>query len=231
MDQPSREQVRLILDDSVIRARKAVDTRIRKIYAKYNAKGLLKSGATIKAVVGAAEEIGSDFIKRCVDDVAPVAKDSEAFAMIKEAVEGFLKFIAKKVDSTAELLSDSEQRIMDSAETLYLESERSLRRQLEIHRFTFTVPQGITIPQATPSRPTSTPTVVKNKGGKPLAAHWDEMWAAVAVMLYVGDLQPKSQADVERAMKDWLSKNDVDVGDTAVRERARRLWRRLREAE
>ncbi len=35
---------------------------------------------------------------------------------------------------------------------------------------------------------------------KPLAAHWDEMWAAVAVMLYTGDLQPRTQADIERAM-------------------------------
>lgn len=231
MNQPSREQVRLILDDSVIRAKKAVDTRIKAIYAKYNAKGLLKSGATIKGVVGAVEEIGSEFIKHCVDDVAPVAKDFEAFAMITEAVEAFLRYVAAKVDSTAEFASGSEQRSMDAAKKLFLESESSMRRQLEIHRFTFTVPQGIAIPQATPSRPSSTPPVVKNKGGKPLSAHWDEMWSSIAVMLYVGDLQPASQADIERAMKDWFAANEFDVGDTTVRDRARKLWQKLKSAE
>jgi hypothetical protein len=57
------------------------------------------------------------------------------------------------------------------------------------------------------------------------------MWAALAVMLYTGDLQPKTQADIERAMKDWLAARDLHVGDTAVRGRARQLWQKLQEAE
>jgi len=226
MDQPSREQVRRILDDLLIISRKAVDNRIKRIYARNAANGLLKSGGTIKGIVGAVEEIAADFIKRAVDDVVPVAKDMEAFAMIQEAAEGLLRIIAAKVGDAAELASGSDQRTMEAAKELYRSSESGLRRQLEIHRFTFTVPQK-------PSQPVSTPTpvVANNRGGKPLAAHWDEMWAATAVMLYIGDLKPETQADIERAMKDWLATNGVDVGDTAVRERARKLWQKLRSAE
>ena len=32
-------------------------------------------------------------------------------------------------------------------------------------------------------------------------------------------------------MKDWLVGRDLDVGDTAVRDRARQLWVKLRDAE
>jgi hypothetical protein len=79
--------------------------------------------------------------------------------------------------------------------------------------------------------PERTITKSKNKGGRPAAAHWDELWAAIAVMLYLGDLKPRRQADIERAMKDWLVSKDLDAGDTPVRDRARVLWSKLEGAE
>ena len=33
------------------------------------------------------------------------------------------------------------------------------------------------------------------------------MWAAIAANLYNGDLKPKTQADIERAMADWIAAN------------------------
>jgi hypothetical protein len=50
-------------------------------------------------------------------------------------------------------------------------------------------------------------------------------------MLYTGDLKPKTQADIERAMKEWLCAHDFDAGDTAVRSRARKLWQELARSE
>ena len=64
-----------------------------------------------------------------------------------------------------------------------------------------------------------------------MARHWDEMWAAIAVMLYIGDLKPETQSGIEAAMKDWFARHDLNVGDTPVRDRARALWRRLQAAE
>lgn len=189
----------------------------------------------------ALEEIAAEFITRCVDRVTPIAKDGEAFAMIQEAVGGFLRFVAGKVDDATQKASGSRRdeiepnQFTKAARDLYERTKEDLRRQLEIHRFTFTVPQTTAL---TPELRRAAPSLVpelrraapeKNRGGKPLAAHWDEMWAAVAVMLYEGDLQPQTQADVERAMKDWFAANDIDVGDTAVRDRARKLWQRLKD--
>ncbi len=66
-----------------------------------------------------------------------------------------------------------------------------------------------------------------NRGGKPLAAHWDELWSSIAVQLWNGDLQPKTQADIKRAMLEWFTAKEIDVGETAVTDRARQLWLKI----
>jgi len=183
--------------------------------------------------MAAMKEIGSKFITTCVDQVATVAKDVEAFSMIDEAVTILLWFLDGQIAGIVAKAAGGGgqmggfERISQAAEAQFSDRRRDLQRQLEIQRFTFTVPQQPLA--ATPSPPP--PAVSKGRGGKPLAAHWDEMWAAIAVMLYTGDLQPKTQADIERSMKDWLAGHDLDVGDTAIRDRARRLSVRFQEAE
>jgi hypothetical protein len=101
-----------------------------------------------------------------------------------------------------------------------------LRRQLEIHRFSFTVPFSPQLPETVDQTAAR-----KNRGGKPLAAHWDELWATIAVSIYSGDLQPKTQADIERWMSSWLVDRDLDASVSSVRQRARTLWRKLDSAE
>lgn len=56
------------------------------------------------------------------------------------------------------------------------------------------------------------------------------MWADIAVQLYVGDLQPKSQKQIKDAMFAWFNANSIDAGDTAVTERARQLWQKIEAA-
>jgi len=61
--------------------------------------------------------------------------------------------------------------------------------------------------------------------GRPSKVFWDELWAAMAIQLYSGDLQPQRQADIERAMADWISANNHSATESGVRERAKTLWR------
>ena len=60
--------------------------------------------------------------------------------------------------------------------------------------------------------------------GRPTKAFWEDAIIAVFKRVYDGDLHPKRLADVERALSDWLILNNHDAGETAVRERARRIW-------
>ncbi len=64
----------------------------------------------------------------------------------------------------------------------------------------------------------------QGSGGRPPKQFWDQLWASIAAQLYNGDLNPKRQADIERAMHDWLVSNDKKAGETAVRSRAKQLW-------
>jgi len=70
------------------------------------------------------------------------------------------------------------------------------------------------------------------KGGRPPKAFWDRLWVAITAQIYNGDLQPSRQADLERAMHDWLAANGEDAGETAVRLKAKLLWEEInREVE
>lgn len=64
----------------------------------------------------------------------------------------------------------------------------------------------------------------RTTGGRPAKPFWDQLWAAVAAQLYNGDLKPKRQADIERAMHEWLVANGHEAGETAVRAKAKLLW-------
>lgn len=70
------------------------------------------------------------------------------------------------------------------------------------------------------------------KGGRPPKAYWERLWAAMLAQIHNGVLEPSRQADIERAMHDWLSINGEDGGITAVRARAKLLWEAMqREVE
>ncbi len=42
---------------------------------------------------------------------------------------------------------------------------------------------------------------------------------------YIGDLQPKTLADVERAIATYLLAKGISLSDSTVRDHARPLWR------
>jgi hypothetical protein len=66
--------------------------------------------------------------------------------------------------------------------------------------------------------------VAKNQGGRPPAAFADDLMCAIWGLIHQGDLKPKSQADIERAMLDWAARNDHELGLTAARGKARRVF-------
>lgn len=60
--------------------------------------------------------------------------------------------------------------------------------------------------------------------GRPQKSFWDDAILAVAQTIHVGDFKPERQADVQRALAEWLSAHGYDAGDTAIKERARKLF-------
>ena len=64
-----------------------------------------------------------------------------------------------------------------------------------------------------------------HKGGRPRKVFWDDFWIEICGQIYEGDLKPKSQADLERAMFEWVENRDHEIGETTIKAAARKLFK------
>lgn len=71
----------------------------------------------------------------------------------------------------------------------------------------------------------------RHAGGRPPKPFWDDMWAEMVRLMYVGGLQFSRLSEVEEAMHGWLAENNHEAGETAVRERARKLYNLLKKED
>ncbi len=70
-----------------------------------------------------------------------------------------------------------------------------------------------------------------HSGRKP-ADWWEDCLLDVAFQHFRGDLKPKTQADVVRAMQAWITEHGCEAADSTVKLRARKLWEKIkREAD
>ncbi|MBC2666579.1 hypothetical protein H7F51_13730 [Novosphingobium flavum] len=236
MDKAERAQIRLLLDHHGDELRRHYAEQLKAMHADHAARGVLKSGATIKEALRIAEDLTVTYIKTIVEAVADVAQNIRAFNSIYTDVTILLGDLKRGVDDSVELAVGSGERgrsARSEANRLYLAFQQRALRLVEIHRLSFTKPSPNDMQRmgigsiAAPAASITQPAPPKNNGGKPLAAHWDAMWADIAVQLYVGDLKPKSQKEIKDAIFAWFNAKSIDVGDTAVTDRARQLWQKI----
>lgn len=225
MDESQYSFVTVVIERSEALARKALGERIARHTAELAKRGGLATNRRWFAEIDIYEEEARGFLLACCAEIGQTIQGAEAFALIAERFEVF-RFDAKQQftqrfeaatrftnPASAITALPNAQRHADAG----LDLELKLQRQAFLNR------------QATiPSQPTSKPIVpARNKGGKPLAPHWDSLWAAIAVQLWTGKLNPKRQSDITTAMKAWLDSENLESGETAIVERARRLWQEI----
>jgi hypothetical protein len=200
-----------------------LDERIRVIYAQHGATGRLQSGLTIKAAVAAMDETLSKLIPEMAQRVSGVLLSAAAFTELNATVQQILDEYHERLPGVVRTADGRQGRetadrsVVTAAETLFANWRIDLEGQLAILAYDFELPAPAT-PIESP-----VPGVVK-KGGRPPKDFWDDMWAAIAVSLYVGDLKPKTQADVANAMNDWIDRNGLSAAPSTVQSRARRFW-------
>jgi hypothetical protein len=71
----------------------------------------------------------------------------------------------------------------------------------------------------------------RHKGGRPTKVNWEAVMVDLARQLYVGDLKPTAQADVERAIADYLSGDDITLSESTIRDHARELWQAVQKED
>jgi hypothetical protein len=61
-------------------------------------------------------------------------------------------------------------------------------------------------------------------GGRPPADWWDDLWVEICRQIYAGELVPKRQAEIQKAMQQWCSDKGYSDAASTIRPRASKLW-------
>lgn len=220
MNENQRTQVARIISHSSALSRAVLAQRIAGVETEFARAGRLGSGAMASATVEQVDRTTDLMITELVAKIAPVARSPDAFAEIESAARQFLRSCKGNLEElrrTARSLRLQERggsQFLEIAQREMTKVTEAVERRLEIERYDFSI------------RPPEQekPHLSKAKGGRPPAEFWDDMWAAIATGLYCGDLKPRSQSDIQRAMAEWIEGKGHSAADSTVKARARRLW-------
>lgn len=83
------------------------------------------------------------------------------------------------------------------------------------------------IPAGT-AQPILSPPPSPAAGGRPPAAWWEDLLIEICFQHFRGDLKPKVQADIERAMENWIAQHSYEAAPSTVRARARKVWQAIK---
>lgn len=233
MKDRERQQIELIIRQLSDICKRNFVARLDAIYSDHSMKGRLQSGMTIRVAIRAMAEIAENALSELNGRIAAIASDTEAFTFLSAGMHFLLNDLSSNIPGIVKMASGgTDNSAHTAASELFAQIRSNINAELAIAEFQFAEPEALNVPAelAHAEIEPQIHRVMKNPGGKPLAAHWDAMWATLAVSLYTGDLQPKTQADIETVIKQWFLDNDLDVGETAARDRARVLWAKYRAA-
>jgi hypothetical protein len=226
MNDRERQQLDLVAKHELGIVTRTLEERIQSIFADHSAHGRLHSGATIKVTVRSMGELADAFLVDLSSKVKAVAVDPEAFETLSATVNEFLDVCLEQQMppvtrmASGRLQGPRDESIQRAAQELFDQMRAHVEAKLAIAAFDYDAGASPT-PAAQPVASVAT---LPKKGGRPPAEFWDDMWVAIAVALYDGTLKPKTQADVERAMAEWITANGHSAANSTVRARARRLW-------
>ena len=235
MDERNKKRIELIIEHETERAFRETHTANQSMLAQHSAQGMLQSGGTIKRAIRICSEIAHRVLDELLIAVGKVERSEDAFGLLRQGFEAFLTRIeAEELFYIARVASGRGAKAPDDRAWTACKQEfavhvNELGQRLEIASFDF--PLATDIERDSKAGANTAHAILQNKGGKPLGEHWDAMWAAIAVKLWTGELKPKTQADVKSAMFDWLNEAEIDVGDTALTQRARKLWQAMQSAD
>jgi hypothetical protein len=224
MNDRQREQVERIISHCSASSRAALALSLTGVKSRFSLAGRLGSGAIMTTAVDEIGRAADQLLSELVLKIAPVSRTPEAFEELESAMRRWLRASEAglpelALQSRSHRLQDGSSAALEAGRAAFGEMRAAIERRLQIEKFDFEQSDQLeTSPHATRK---------ERKGGRPPADFWDEMWSAIAVQLYDGTLNPKTQAQVERAMSEWIEGNGFSAAASTVRARARRLWDKL----
>lgn len=87
------------------------------------------------------------------------------------------------------------------------------------------IPTKTPAPAPTPARaPTPAAPTPVSRAGRPRKDFWDDLIIATCRAIWLGDLKPQTQADIERWMLDWAAANRQEISETSVKAPAKKVF-------
>lgn len=178
-----------------------------------------------------------DFSSKSLDEIAAITTEREAYSLFRESLEQlFLRTESdfKNDPIVIQLSSRSGNLSLAFIYSQVSAFQRQIRQQTELRWNAIGASSANAMLRPIDSENTDPPTGLQERpqrGGRPPAKFWDKLWAAMAGQLYKGELIPKTQADIENAMLQWLENNSYSAADSTVRDRARLLWQSIESDE
>lgn len=220
MNGRDRERAGLIIKREAKLSRKELATQIDGIMRRNAAVGRLQSGNTYHSTLAIIAESAGTLVDNLSSKLLVIHSSPELYADLKATVLSFLE------DAERDFTRDTTRRIGamvadDKLRKMFSSIKDDIEAKLAIIGFEF---DPTSSPQPEPKALTRT------AGGRPRANFWDDLWANMAADLYGGQLMPKSQADIERAMSDWISEHGHTAASSTVRTRAQLLWKAISSA-
>lgn len=77
---------------------------------------------------------------------------------------------------------------------------------------------------APPRLQLAAPPSAPSRAGRPRKDFWDDLVIATMKAVWEGDFAPANQAELERWMLDWASRNGHAIGETSVKAPAKKIW-------
>jgi hypothetical protein len=223
MNDRQREQIGRIISLASNGSRTVLGMALQRVYTDHAKAGRLDSGATILVAISEVERATDLLLSELVSKVAAVSRTPAAFAEVESGMRRWLRDCDDELKEIVRTASGI--RLQDKSSTAFgLGKERlqkvkdTVEQRLEVERYDFEqAGQPLSFERESPKR----------LGGRPPAEFWDDLWAYIGASLYNGDLSPKNQADIEKAMAEWIDAQGHSAATSTVRSRARRLWDRL----
>lgn len=230
MDERQRKQAELIIAHELDVAFRSTSAVAAQCFTGLGYRSIYGTVMAKNAVSNAVRPNSEKLLTNLKSQLSSICRSLECHDLLVAAVEQhFASMDGVVFDAACKAsgrgLKEPNTTILQAGIHVFEQVKADLRAKLEIERFSFESPAELVAPGASPRVPIPVP--FKNPGGKPLAEHWDALWAEIAFQLFSGALQPKRQADITKAMNDWLAERGFEAGDTAVTKRARALWQRM----
>ena len=220
MNESQREHIGRIITGAFHYSKATAAFELENVLSEFSKAGRTGGGMTVVAGGKKLSRLTDLLVGELATKIVAVSRTADAFEELSSAMRQWIRICQDDLRAFVDRakgvrLQDQGETLMSLANDEIAKIQKSVDLRLAVEEMEFC--QSLNVPQvASTTRP--------KKVGRPSSEFWDDMWAAIATALYVGDLKPKSQADVVRAMTEWVEANGHSAAESTIKTRARRLW-------